>query len=584
MPENSNRLVPTPANSDLPTYTILLDGEAISSTYQVMVITVSKALNRISEAEVIFLDGDVSAETFPLSDKPDFVPGAALEIKAGYHQQEETIFKGTIIKHAIKVIQNDTPVLVITLKHNCFKLALSRNSRLFPDSKDSDAISTILDEYSQKKEVEDTTVTHEHLLQYNATDWDFVVMRAEMNGLAVINENEKLTIKKPDVSGDAKLELYYGTSMLEFEAELDARSSFKEWKAKTWSAADQASQEEDGSSSLAEPGNFSSTDAATAVGDPQLKISLPNQLETAEIKAVADAKAARTKLSKIKGRAKCIGFAAIQPGDIIGLHGVGERFNGKAYVSGVRHFITHGKWETDIQFGMSFATHAERFTDIADKPAGGLLPSVNGLQIGIVAQLQDDPKGEDRILLKIPGLSEADEAVWARIACLDAGKERGSFFRPEIGDEVVVGFLNDDPRNAIVLGMMNSSKLPAPLPGSDDNHQKGFVTREKMKLIFDDEKKSITIETPAGNTIIISDDEKGITLKDENGNKMQMNTDGIIMESAKDVQIKATGDIKIEGINVEIKASANLKGEGSAGAAFKSSAITEIKGSLVNIN
>ena len=65
---------------------------------------------------------------------------------------------------------------------------------------------------------------------------------------------------------------------------------------------------------------------------------------------------------------------------------------------------------------------------------------------------------------------------------------------------------------------------------------------------------------------------------------MQMNTDGIIMESAKDVQIKATGDIKIEGINVEIKASANLKGEGSAGAAFKSSAITEIKGSLVNIN
>lgn len=584
MPENSNRLVPTPADSDLPTYTILLDGEAIPSTYQVMAISVTKAINRISEAEIIFLDGDVSQETFPLSDKDDFIPGKVIEIQAGYHQQEEAIFKGTIVKHAIKVIQSDTPALVITLKHDAFKMTLSRNNRLFPDSKDSDAISTILNEYSQKKDVEDTTVQHEHLLQYNATDWDFAIMRAEMNGLVVISENEKLSVKKPNLSGDAKLELYYGTSILEFEAELDARASYKQWKVKTWSAADQQLQEEEGSGSLAEEGNLSADDISAAIGEPELKITLPGQLESAEIKNLADAKAVRTKLAKIKGRARCIGFAAIQPGDILALNGVGARFNGKAFVSGVRHFITHGKWETDIQFGLGYATHAERFSDVTDRPAGGLLPAVNGLQVGIVAQLQDDPKGEDRILLKIPSLSESDEAAWARIACLDAGKERGSFFRPEIGDEVVVGFLNDDPRNAIVLGMLNSSKLPAPLPASDENPQKGFVTREKIMLIFDDEKKSITIETPAGNKITISDEDKGIALTDENGNTLQMNSDGVTIESAKDVQIKATGDVKIEGVNVEIKASANLKGEGSAGAAFKSSAITEIKGSLVNIN
>ncbi|MCD6063678.1 MAG: vgrG [Flavipsychrobacter sp.] len=584
MPENSNRLVPTPANSDLPTYTILLDGEAIPTTYQVMAISVSKAVNRISEAEIIFLDGDVSQETFPLSDKPDFVPGAVIEIHAGYHQQEETIFKGTIVKHAIKVIQSDTPALILTLKHDCFKMGLSRNSRLFADSKDSDAISTILDEYSQKKEVEDTTVTHEHLLQYNATDWDFTVMRAEMNGLVVINENEKITVKKPDLSPDAVLELFYGSSILEFEAELDARTSYKEWKVKTWSAADQQLQEEEGTSSLAEEGNLSSTDISGAIGDPELNISLPNQLESAEIKIVADAKAARTKLAKIKGRARCIGFAAIQPGDVVKLNGVGERFNGKAFVSGVRHFITHGKWETDIQFGMSYATHAELYTDIAAAPAGGLLPSISGLQIGVVAQLKDDPKGEDRILLKIPGLSESDEAVWARVACLDAGKERGSFFRPEIGDEVVVGFLNDDPRNAIVLGMLNSSKLPAPLQAADENHQKGFVTREKMKLIFDDEKKSITVETPGGNKITISDDAKGIELADQNGNSIKMDTEGITMESAKDVKVKAAGDIKIEGMNIEIKASISLKGEGSSSSALSSSGMTEIKGSLVSIN
>ena len=52
------------------------------------------------------------------------------------------------------------------------------------------------------------------------------------------------------------------------------------------------------------------------------------------------------------------------------------------------------------------------------------------------------------------------------LATLDAGKERGTFFRPEIGDEVVVGFLNDDPRHPVILGMCHSSAKPAPEPAN----------------------------------------------------------------------------------------------------------------------
>jgi Rhs element Vgr protein len=583
MPESNNRLVPTPADSDLPTFSILLDGTAISDTYQVIAITVTKAVNRISEAEIIFLDGDVSSETFPISDTEDLVPGAKIEIKAGYHSQEETIFKGEVVKHTIKIITGDTPALIITMKHESYKMTLGRKSKVFADSTDSDAIESILGEYSISKDVASTDTTHENLLQYNATDWDFMIMRSEMNGMVVINENEKVTIKKPEVS-DAVLSLYYGTSILEFEAEMDARASYTAFSAKAWSAADQALEEEDGSATITEAGNLSADDIGSAIGAPELDIVNGAAIESTELKSIADTKAVRSKLAKIKGRTKCIGFAALQPGDTIELNGVGERFNGNVFTSGVRHFIAAGKWETDIQFGMDFRTHAELYDDINEKPASGLLPAVNGLQCGVVAQLQDDPKGEDRILVKIPSLSEADEAVWARIATLDAGKERGSFFLPEIGDEVILGFLNDDPRNAIILGMVHSSSFPAPLPASDDNHQKGFITREKLTLLFDDEKKIINIETPNGNSIVISEEDKGIVLTDENGNTITMNSDGIALESAKDVIIKASGDVKIEGTNVELKANANLKGEGAAGAAIKSNAITEIKGSMVNIN
>ncbi len=184
----------------------------------------------------------------------------------------------------------------------------------------------------------------------------------------------------------------------------------------------------------------------------------------------------------------------------------------------------------------------------------------------------------------MPIINKDDEGVWSRLATPDAGNNRGIVIRPEVGDEVIVGFINDDPRDVIVLGCLHSSKNVAPIEAKDDNHQKGWITRSEMKIVLDDDKKTILISTPAGNKIQLSEDEKSILIQDQNGNKIQMNNDGISMESCKDVKIKATGDIKLEGINIEAKASAGLKAQGSASAEISSSATTTVKGSIVMIN
>jgi uncharacterized protein involved in type VI secretion and phage assembly len=178
-----------------------------------------------------------------------------------------------------------------------------------------------------------------------------------------------------------------------------------------------------------------------------------------------------------------------------------------------------------------------------------------------------------------------DEGAWCRISSLDAGNERGMVFRPEIGDEVIVGFINNDPRHGVVLGMMNSSTLPAHLPGSDDNHEKGYQSRSKMKMIFNDEKKSISIETPGGHKVQIDEDAKKIHIEDLNGNKITMNEDGILIESKKDIKMKASGEVKIEaGSNATLKAGAQTKVEGGSGAEVVSGGTTNVKGSMVNIN
>lgn len=195
----------------------------------------------------------------------------------------------------------------------------------------------------------------------------------------------------------------------------------------------------------------------------------------------------------------------------------------------------------------------------------------------MVTQLENDPLGEHRVMVRLPVISPEDEGTWARVATLDAGEERGSFFRPEIGDEVIVGFLNDDPRHPIIIGSCHSSAKPAPLEATDENHEKGFVTRSGMKWLFNDDKKNVLLETPDGNKILVSGEDQSIQLEDQNGNKITMDSSGITIESARDINLKASqGDINIEGIN--------LKAKGNGTAEFSAGGTTTLKGGLVQIN
>ena len=580
-------LVPTPAPSDVPTFKILVEGNELNSAYKVLNISVAKEFNKITNAEINLLDGNVSKEDFEVSNTDDLIIGKNVEIQAGYHGQNSTIFKGIIVKHGIKILGNTGSTLNLVLKNIAYKSTLVRNNLVFNDKTDSDIIEAIIDNYGIDKDVESTDTNHESLMQFNCSDWDFINMRAEANAKLVFTGDDKIIVKKPDITTEKKLSLQYGSSILEFEAEMDGRTSFSNYKASAWDYSSQQLTEVEQTSDANEisQGNLTASDIASTLSQENFYININASLkDESEINSLADSYIQKNNLSRIKGRVKSIGFADINPGDIVELIGVGDRFNGKSLVSGVSHEINQGLWQTNIQFGLDEKIFAEKFDNIIERKASGLLPAINGLQIGKVIKLEGDPLSEDRIQIKLPVITDSDNTFWARVATLDAGKNRGSFFRPEIDDEVIVGFIDDNPNCAVVLGMLNSSALPAPITAQDANNIKGIYTREKMKMEFDDDKKSIDFETPGGNKLTISDDAKGISIIDQNGNKIVMDDNGITIESAKDFNVKASGDAKLEGTNVSTKASASFKAEGSAGAEVSSSASTTIKGSIVQIN
>ncbi|OXB06246.1 type VI secretion system tip protein VgrG [Flavobacterium pectinovorum] len=580
---NNSGVIQTSKNADLVTHKILIEGTELSKTYQVKSIVVQNEVNRIPMAQIVLTDGEASERDFKLSNEDLLIPGKKIEITAGYHNDEETIYKGIVIKHSIK-IKSGTSLLIIECKDEAVKLTIGRKSKYFYDVKDSEAFEEIIGAYGLQKDVEATNFSHKELVQYNTSDWDFMVSRAQANGKLCFVENGKITISKPNVKSSSVETVTFGASLLDFDAEIDARNQFAKVSSYSWDYSNQELVEiEAKDPGISLNGNLTASDLAETIELENLELRHGGAITEAELQDWADAKLLFQQLSKIRGRVKFQGIPAVKPNTIITLEGVGDRFNGKAYITGVFHEIAEGNWTIDAQFGLNPEWFSETF-DIHTPTGSGIIPAIKGLHTGIVTQLESDPNGEDRILVKIPIINNEEQGIWCRVASPDAGENRGVFFRPEIEDEVIIGFINEDPNNAIVLGMLHSSGKPAPITASDDNHQKGIVTRSEMKVLFDDEKKSIGIETPAGKKITLDEDKGVIVIEDENSNVITIDSNGIKMESAGNIEIKATGDVKIEGTNVSISASAQLKAEGSAGAELSSGATAILKGSIVQIN
>ncbi len=579
----STRIVPTVQNPDVINCTILIEGNKISKKHHLTNVTVQTEINKIPGATITFLDGDPAKETFDISDSDEFTPGKKIEIQLGYHDETTTVFKGIIITNTQKV-NNDCSELNIECKDETIKMTVNKGNRHFNDILDSDVVSQLLDDNNiTDTDIDDSETQHEQLLQSNVSDWDFMISRLDVNSMICVIDNGTVKVKKPQLQEDAKLELTYGADILEFHADMDARTQTTSVKTMSWDFENQKVRTVDSEDPNApDEGDFSRSQLAN-VNDQPLEIRTSATLTEKETQDIANAKKLRQDLSKIKAKVKYQGVATVKPGDFITLSGVGKNFNGKAFVSAIQHEYADGDWTTEATLGMNEQFFTEQTNPGHSASSTGQSSSLHGLQIGIVTGITDSA-GQYRVKIRLPMVNDQDDGIYARVATLDAGDKRGTFFRPETDDEVLVGFMNDDPRNPVILGMLHSSAKAAPLEPEDGNPEKGYVSRSGIKLIFNDDKKSVHIETPGNRVFELNDDENSITVQDADGNKMVINNNGISIESATDLTIKGGSSVSISAPQISIKADGTLSAKASGSTSIGSDGITEIKGSLVKIN
>lgn len=581
--------------------TVYSDGTKIKDNLGIISVYVYRAVNRIGRCILKVDAGNMPQAEIPESDDDTFAPGKRIHLEAGYGDDAESLFEGFVTSHKLDIREGNECTLVIECREYTFPMTQGRNSRVFSSKKDSEAINEIIGAYPDlKPEVTGTTVKYNELVQYYCTDWDFLLSRADANGLVVSVDGNNIRVKAPETGGKPVVKVTYGMDLIAFDGDLTADDQQAKVEVYGWDVAQQEVLSAVGKPpSLNKQGNMQQKDLAKAAGnnDWMLQTVICEGMEP--LQSWANAQLLKSGLARIQGTVKFYGHAGVIPGCTILLDGLGKRFNGNAYIGTVEHEIRQGEWITTAGMGLPYEQVTER-NDVMSPPAAGLVPGIGGLHIGKVTKLDEDPAKEYRIQVRIPVLSGDNKLVWARLGNVWAGDAFGFFFIPDVGDEVILGFFNNDPSYPVILGSLYNGKSVPPYELTAENFIRGVVTKQKIKLTFHEEDKEITFETPGGNKIIVSDKEKGITLIDENKNKIKTDANGVTIDSAKNlvlkaqnnisiesgtaVAIKAKTDLKSEGLNVETKAKASLKMQGTASAELSASGQTVVKGAMVMIN
>ncbi len=194
-----------------------------------------------------------------------------------------------------------------------------------------------------------------------------------------------------------------------------------------------------------------------------------------------------------------------------------------------------------------------------------------GVAVGIVTNNQD-PDGLHRVKVRFPWLSNDVESNWARVAAPMTGKDRGTYFLPEVDDEVLVAFEHGQVDYPFVVGSLWNGRDSAPESNSDgQNNHRTIKSRSGHVLRFNDKGGSETIEIidKTGNNKIVIDSAR--------------NT--ITIEAQSDITIKSsTGKLTMQANGIEMKSQMGVSVDAAMGIDIKANAVVTVKGAMIRLN
>jgi uncharacterized protein involved in type VI secretion and phage assembly len=196
---------------------------------------------------------------------------------------------------------------------------------------------------------------------------------------------------------------------------------------------------------------------------------------------------------------------------------------------------------------------------------------IYGVVVGVVTNNRD-PDSMHRVKVHFPWLDTEHESHWARVATAMAGNGRGSYFLPEVDDEVLVAFEHGSLEHPFVIGALWNGKDTTPENNNDGQNNNRTIKSRSGHIVrlcdsSGDERIDVIDKTGQNKIVITSADNK------------------IAIQAQGDIEITSqTGKVKISGVSIEVTAMTGMTVQAQTTLDATAGAEVTIKGTLVNIN
>ncbi len=508
--------------------------------------------------------------------------------------------------------------LVIRGYNKMARLHFQQKTRSFLKQTDSQIASTIAQECGLTAKVVATSAQFEYLVQWNQTDMEFLMERADRIGYQVYVEGDDLYFQPAGtVRTGAETTLTYAEHLISFRPRVTpvrqaTQVQLRAWDQQSKSAvtATASSADNDNRGGYGKTG-AQALRAAYSVG-ADMSIFDVAVLDATEATKVAQAALDQLNREFVEAEGVAVLSPTIKAGRTVYIDSLPGTVGGTYFVTSVRHIWTASGGLTEFTI------------------SGRTLPTVSGLLDGRAAPQhiygvwpaivtnQGDPNNQGRVKVKFPMMPLADgvelESTWARIASPMAGSARGLLILPEVGDEVLVAFGGGDPNYPFIVGTLWNGQDKPPLANNvavadGKVEQRIFKTRAGHTITFFDKtgEEKIRIEDKAQQFIEFDAANKKITisgkgdmdilceqnLKIEAKGKIDMlSTQDMTLKSSAKGTFETTADLTLKAsTNVNIEASASLSAkatgtatlEGTGGVTVKSPGNASLEGSAASV-
>lgn len=488
-----------------------------------------------------------------------FALGQPVEIAVLGDEGPEKLMEGEITALEPTFNQMAGPTLLVRGYDLSHRLHRDRKARSFVQHSDSDIATKVAREAGLTAQVEATRQVYPYVLQNNQTDWEFLYERARRIGYRVFVDEGILHFKRAPEEQQVQ-DLEWGVNLSDFRAHLTTAEQVNEVIVRGWDPQEKrgivgrATQPQE-SLDIGERRTGGQA-AQRAFGSQARAVQVDRPIATqAEADEQAQALCDEIGEAFIRAEGACAGNTKLGAGTTVNLSGLGERFDG-------RYFVTHVHHRHDASgYATRFTVSGHRANTLADLLRSPENKGSHSVVVGIVTNNRD-PGGLGRVKVRFPWLSDRDESDWARMATPMAGNDRGIMFLPEVNDEVLVAFEHGDIHRPYVLGALWNGRDKPPEPIDEVVSSTGQVNQRIIK-------------SRRGHLIILDDDDAGggITIKDESGNNL------IEIDSQNNsLTIKAAGDITVEAKGkLALKGAEGVQIEGGPGT-------VDVTGSRINLN